>query len=328
MTVHVYKLQFTAPLHVSSNGSSYEDAESLIHSDTLYSALCTVAAQLYAEEEWKKVFLNKDHCRIRISSTFPFFKESLFLPKPFSFSPKGFNQWEYAIQKSWKKVAYLSWEAFQNIIVEEQEIDYKNISDHIFSGAYFLPTESMPQGRVLYAFREVPRVTLDRVSNSSTLFFYGDITFLKDAGLYFLCEFADEEAKVFLESSLRLLGDTGIGGDRTVGKGLFEVKAESKQLPVTDEGNANLLLSLYTPKTEEISFLDTKKSYYQIKTRQGWVSNKTFRRQTIRAFTEGSVMVTMKNEKIEGRLHEVLPISFCGHPIYRYMRAFSIPIKM
>jgi CRISPR type III-A-associated RAMP protein Csm4 len=113
-----------------------------------------------------------------------------------------------------------------------------------------------------------------------------------------------------------------------VGKGLFEVKVESKQLPVTDEGNANLLLSLYTPKTEEISFLDTKKSYYQIKTRQGWVSNKTFRRQTIRAFTEGSVMVTMKNEKIEGRLQEVLPISFCGHPIYRYMRAFSIPIKM
>ena len=329
MTAHIYKLRFTAPLHVSANGSSYEDVDSLIHSDTLYSALCTVAPQLYTEEKWKSIFLNQDEWRVRISSAFPYFRESLLLPKPFGFNPKNFSEWDYTLQKAWKKVTYFSWNAFQKVIVERQSIESDSVSRQIFSGTYFLPTENLPDSS-LFEFREVPRVTLDRITNSSTLFFYGDITFLQDAGLYFLCEFADEDARLSLEAILRLLGDTGIGGDRTVGKGLFEVEKLTfdKPLPSATEANAHLLLSLYTPTSEEMKILDFQKSFYQIKTRQGWVSNKTFRRQTLRAFSEGSVLFTSKNEIIEGRLQPVLPEYFAGYPIYRYMKAFSIPIKI
>lgn len=328
MTTYLYKLRFITPLHVSANGSNYEDAEALIHSDTLYSALCSVASQVYQNTQWVSVFLNQNESRIHISSTMPYFKDSLFLPKPFSFSPGNFDQWDYSIQKAWKKVAFFSWDAFREAIIEGRPIEEKEVKNQVSSGAFSHQAAALPPGK-LFEFREVPRVTLDRISNSSTLFFYGDVTFIQDAGLYFLAKFADEEAKSIFETLLRILGDTGIGGDRTVGKGLFEVvESKTVELPDSEKGNAYLLLSLYTPKLEEMQILDIPRSFYQIKTRQGWVSNKTFRRQTVRAFTEGSVLVTINNQQPNGRLQEVLPPSFTGFSVYRYLKAFSIPIKL
>jgi CRISPR/Cas system CSM-associated protein Csm4 (group 5 of RAMP superfamily) len=70
MTFHLYKIKFLTGVHLGSKSG----VEPILHSDTLFSIL-------YSESEELGRKLDKD--KILLSSAFPYYEDSLYLPKPF-----------------------------------------------------------------------------------------------------------------------------------------------------------------------------------------------------------------------------------------------------
>jgi CRISPR-associated protein Csm4 len=100
---------------------------------------------------------------------------------------------------------------------------------------------------------EIERVALATIEGR--LFFTHE-TFLHRewAGLWFALRTNDLDA---LKPLLRYLADTGIGGDRSVGKGAFDIPLDEiheLELPCADEPNCFVILSRYIPADGECDF--------------------------------------------------------------------------
>jgi CRISPR-associated protein Csm4 len=71
-----------------------------------------------------------------------------------------------------------------------------------------------------------------------------------------------------LKASIRMLGDEGIGGYRTYGKGFFKPIFEEIEVNMEPK-NHFVTLSLFYPMKEEIAML--KEGYYELVSRGGWI---------------------------------------------------------
>ena len=125
---------------------------------------------------------------------------------------------------------------------------------------------------------------------------------------------------------IRLLGDTGLGGERSTGMGLFEA-VEFRDWtcsipPASDHAPVQLSLSLVCPcdPTELDRFLA-----YQTTIRGGGIlprSGQAMRKRQ-RMLTEGS----LHRDQVEGMIVDLSPEGTdLAHPILRYGRNLSIPI--
>ena len=116
-----------------------------------------------------------------------------------------------------------------------------------------------PEGEydAFWQISEVQRNETDRVAGATVegrLFFSQGTIFRRGtAGLWFLVRTEDLD---LVRAALRYLGDTGIGGDRTVGKGHFDVEVEGEEFKVPEarDGNAFVVLSRYIPSDGECDF--------------------------------------------------------------------------
>ena len=114
---------------------------------------------------------------------------------------------------------------------------------------------------------DVQRNEIDRVAGSpieGRLFFTRETVFARGvAGLWFVLWTPDLD---FMKPLLRYLEDTGIGGERTVGKGHFAIPLEEIQeiaLPHADkETNAFVTLSRYIPADGEVVFTQAPLAYH------------------------------------------------------------------
>lgn len=114
---------------------------------------------------------------------------------------------------------------------------------------------------------DVQRNEIDRVAGSPVegrLFFTREMVFAQGvAGLWFVLRAPDID---FVKSLLRYLADTGIGGERTAGKGNFTIPLEEIEevtLPHADtEANAFVTLSRYIPADGEVAFTQAPLSYH------------------------------------------------------------------
>ena len=174
----------------------------------------------------------------------------------------------------------------------------------------------------------MPRVAIDRKTSASNIYHFGEVSFAQNCGLYFLMDLRLKEYEKKLKASIRVLGDEGIGGDRTYGKGLF--KAEFEELKMDLEPKDHFVtLSLYYPKEEEVSI----SRYYELVNRGGWIYSidaKNMRRKTVRMFSEGSVFkfADMPKSGFYGDLANVKPEGFAEHEVYRYGYAFAVPMEV
>jgi CRISPR-associated protein Csm4 len=176
-----------------------------------------------------------------------------------------------------------------------------------------------------WTVREASRVTLDRDTGRSDIYYAGDVRFMKDCGLYMLADFLDEDYRPKLEGALRLLGDEGLGGERSSGRGLFSLDHGSISLG-SDEGDVAMLLSLCRPRREETVILP--RSYYGLISRRGWVAGKSDRRKkSVRMLIEGSVVPYPEN--LVGCMEDVSGEGTKkGKRILSYGLAFKAPMRM
>lgn len=327
-----YKLKFLSSFHIDAGSAVDGPSQSYIHSDTLFSALLSAARKFYGNEVVGK-FLEPG--AILISSAFPYYKDEFFLPKPLHFFPE--NLQEYEMIKVFKKTNFISKEHLNNILRGA------DIDNHFFNNDYMLDgcwrtiqniTEKNKkedeEPDKIFEKKEIPHIVMDRITNQTQIFYKSEIYFHKNAGLYFIAEIKEDILKQF-ETVLRFLGDEGIGADRTIGKGLFEVEEVNNfSLPTSSKTEFYYLLSLYSPTREEFDKIDPKKSFYDFKIRGGWISNNTLNRKNVRMFIEGSVLKFSDSLIPKGCIHKVLEAdkypNDLKYDIFRSGQALFLPV--
>ncbi|MGB9665689.1 MAG: type III-A CRISPR-associated RAMP protein Csm4, partial [Ignavibacteria bacterium] len=296
-------------------------------SDTLFSAIVSASKKFYGNEIAEK-FLQPG--AVILSSAFPFYKNELFFPKPLHFFPENLK--EYEMIKTFKKAKFVSKDLLVKILNGETIEEEYYSKDYILDSCWRINknVKNEDEEDKIFKVQEVPHIVMDRITNQTQIYYKSEVYFNKNAGLYFLAEIKDELLKTF-ETVLRFLGDEGIGADRTIGKGFFDVE-EIKNFSITNSGVSDyyFLLSLYSPTKEEFDKIDSRKSFYDFIIRGGWISNNTLNRKNLRMFIEGSVLKLSDKQKPTGCIHKVLEVKDypddLKNDVFRSGQALFLPI--
>ncbi|KAF0151022.1 MAG: putative RAMP superfamily DNA repair protein [Ignavibacteria bacterium] len=293
-----YKLKFHSSFHLDSGTAVDGPSEFFIKSDTLFSAVCSAANKFYGSQI-VEAFLQPS--AIILSSAFPYLNEELFFPKPLNYYP---HIDDYEMIKEFKKIKFLSKDYLELILQGDEELSQFIKKDFILNGCW--KKKKVENDDLIFMTNENPHIVVDRITNSTQIFYKTEVYFAKDAGLFFLASINENLLPKF-ETVLRFLGDEGVGADRTTGKGLFEVE-EITDFSIRPAANANSFysLSLYFPTREEFDTILPKESFYDLEIRKGWVSKSTIRRKALRMFTEGSVIKTISSIPPLGSIQKVL----------------------
>jgi len=168
----------------------------------------------------------------------------------------------------------------------------------------------------------VPRVTIDRTSNSSAIFQVGRTVFNEGCGLWLLADVNQLGDR--LAYLLDILGDQGIGGERSSGYGGFTVEPfEAPTLPSPVNRNRAMTLSRYNPTEREIAAgVLGERASYELVDIGGWLAspgNPAQRRKRVRMIEAGSILQAA--QPVVGRVVDVRPeYEHSGapdHPVYR-----------
>ncbi len=353
------KLNFgQSNVHFGELGIGVEESKERVRSDTLFSAWITNYAHLFGRkkvEELLAKFLQPSP-PMRISSTFIYreWKNNtiFYLPRPLKF-PTNYphDGDDLAFFKTYKSLNYLPlniWERWYQGEGFTKE-DTQELIDKTKGNAKGKLTEA---GTFAYkeAFKhyKLPKVAIDRTTSATNFYHTGYVQFAWEqngiginslSGLYFLVYFENQELITDLKAALKLLGEQGIGGERSSGAGVFQAEwldlkdaspSWENVVNMTDESAYQCLISLFWDDNQSIleQIVDDPHSSYEIQERGGWFSDGNIRRMMVRMFAEGSVFPM----EPQGKLANVTPRNEDGtyktHPIYRSGISLSLPIKV
>jgi len=307
------KLIPKSPFHFGIREGWMEGTEVFLHSDTLFSAFFNSYLLLYGEERLKGLleeFL-KGAPPFIFSSAFPFWEEKYYFPIPRNFFPR---------EKDLKKARFVEKKGFESFLRGVKE----DLEEKTAESFDVLPTF---KGDSPYAVHIVPHVSLDALAYSSTLFHSSNLFFREGAGLFFLIQIRQPDLKNQILAVLRLMGDEGIGGDRSSGCGGFwaEIR-EDFNIDYPPDGEALCLLSLCFPGENDL--LNLENGYFELLERKGYAFSpevKSIRKRSVRMLQEGSVF---KTKCLEGKILDITPQGVkTPHPIFRCGLAFTVPCK-
>jgi len=319
------KLDFkNNPAHFGELGIGMEETSERVRSDTLFSAWVIAYARLGQDlDTLLKCFQEDKEPPFRLSSTF-IYQETLdkksttyYLPRPKN-PPINYPIGnDLDIAKSYKKLGFLPLELWQKW----------------YQGLGFTKSDLSclkDQYSDCFEIQKQPKVSIDRLTRATNLYHTAFVRYRSEennkSGLYFLIELNDVTLENDLKASLSLLGEEGIGGERSSGAGRFETSWHDLdgqwQKLVKFKGNSQSLISLYW----DDELISLENSSYELQERGGWItsSSKNQRRKKVIMFAEGSVF----REVPRGKLANVTPPEFSQHQIYRSGIAVSLPIKI
>lgn len=321
----IVKLKFTSPLHLGKGvGDAYDTSERLLHSDTLSGAVVSTLLLTNPAADAPEFM-----AKYRISSAFPYMGTSFFLPKPAVRSSIRIDDSDdYGQKKKVKKIEYIESSLWQDL-VKGNEL---NISSGMLSkNGKFLFCDKAPK-ELPYTDLVQQRVLVPRAGGDSKPYYLERRYFHEDAGLYFFLNTDAETADQIL-ALLNILGDTGLGTDKSVGNGQFECGLSELELNLPEDTGKSMLLSLACPLKEETDSDMLRKSSYQLVQRGGFISGTSrdefrhLRKKSIYMFTEGSVI---SRGKLEGKIENLRPEwnDHLLHPVWRDGRAFVVPVNL
>lgn len=323
----IIRLKNLTPLHVGTGKENYDFSASVLHSDTISAALAAVRAQCGKKDDLLH-FLES----FTVSSAFPYSGERLFLPKPMGkISVSVSDADEYAFRKKLKKIRYIEFDLWTELMRGNSLV----VSSNQLSGDFLLSAASESSFVDPFKSQVNQRVSVPRDDNSKTEPFFFDWTYFNEnAGLLCLLDApAGVEEEVL--DLFRKLGENGLGTDKNIGGGKFEVDKPLRMdfNPVKD-ANASMLLSLYIPSEDEIDNLNLDAATYELVQRGGYIAGseeddfKHLRKKSIYAFSVGSVFPT--TTKLKGKVVDLQPVwnDDRMHPVYRSGKPFVVPVKM
>ncbi len=331
MVVH---LNPRGPFHVGELGVGREETLPYVPSDTLY------AAFVYA---WSVSgdpgpFVSPP---LRLTSAFPRVGMLRLYPRPFVRIHAARERRE----ELGKKLLRFGWCSERIFLLLLQGADVTTVAqpENFIGGVWFHPEDiphipSPPDGEENWArfwavSPPVPRVAIDRASNTPNLFHSGRLTFGPECGLWFGVELVAPDGRARLERALNHLADAGLGGLRSTGHGAFTFTFGEAILPapLTPAPYA-VTLSRYLPAdAEEVAIaLRSGGSAYRLVWVGGWCQDDAghpWRRKQVRMVCEGSVL--RWDGRPLGRIADLKPDGvgrFGDRPVLRYGMAFPVPV--
>lgn len=360
----VYRLTFKTQLHLGrASGPAQtgklglEKTETYIPADTLFSAICQTWVTFYDSQSLIE-FLNgyivaNEAPPFTLTSAFPYADNVYFFPKPLTLrerkdTPKKL---EAEAKKKIKKLQFVSANPFWHVIsghlpefsqdtpmaiTLKGEKVYPMNSEKIWVGAEeneqlratLSPNNESENGEVnIWQTSTRPRVTLGSRNSGSEIWHVQTVQFNGNCGLWFAAQFDSDETKHKIETLLRVLGDTGIGGERNAGYGAFDFDPAFVEIPEAQDCNQFMTLSPICPKSvDQLEHLLKGNVAYTLTPSSGWVSTPgtVTRRKQVSMFAEGSVLHTSDTQI--GRFVDLRPDNW-EHPVYRYGYAWRVGVK-
>jgi CRISPR type III-A-associated RAMP protein Csm4 len=306
------KLHPTGPWRIGPDSGDRDRVDRVYHSDTLYSAVSGAMLRLGFLEEWLDVTARNSTPVVRLSSCFPFHGETLYVIPPRNLWPPP-----PSAKIRWKGAQFISVKLVHDLIAGKQ------ISEDAW--AVDGPSECLiaqgTQGPYRVAVRSSAAV--DRHGVAVAPHSTACLEFAPGAGLWMQAAVIDEKWKSRVLGAIRLLADSGFGGERSRGWGHAEVTvSEDVALPASTEGeSAWWMLSLFQPGPADS--VDWQKGNYTVTTRGGRIEGSGDLKKTTRMIAEGSVLVA--NTEPSGVATDLAPENF-AHPVYRAGFAFAVQI--
>lgn len=334
-TYNIIKLKNLTPLHVGTGKEHYDFSATDLHSDTLSAALAALRVQKGKTDV--EAFLNS----FTLSSAFPFFGETCFLPKlqgKIEVEVEGKSPEEY--RKELKKLKFIASDLWAELVRGNKlTIKQKQLQKEFLLNEGIAGVSTSLNDRAGNAFDKPyksqvnQRVSVPRADNSNAEpFFFNWTYFNPKAGLYVLTDAKDEKFDE-LKNLFELLGETGLGTDRNVGGGKFEVEKGTLNLPDVADANSALLLSLYIPSKDELPLLNLTSGKYELLLRGGYMAGsevegfRHLRKRSVYMFGVGSLFPTV--ETLRGKVVDLKPDwnDERMHPVFRSGRPFAIKVR-
>ncbi len=313
------------PLHIGTGKENYDFSSSDLHSDTLSAALAAIKVQT-SDGGNLKSFMES----FVVSSAFPFVGERYFLPKPHGrIDVRVTDADEYIVRKKLKKLRFIEAGLWNNLITGEK----LTIQSNQLKGSFLLSDSSDFNIPAPYKSQVNQRVSVPREDGKDAEPFFFEWTYFDaNSGLYCLLD-ASEEVENELIQLFKQLGESGLGTDRNVGGGKFEVETTKLSIGEVLSADSVMLLSLFIPTEEELHKLDLVHADYDLLKRGGYIAGSQesdFRhlwKKTIYMFNTGSVFPT--TSFLEGKVVDLRPDwnDERMHPVFRSGKPFVVPIK-
>jgi CRISPR type III-A-associated RAMP protein Csm4 len=310
MSLIEVKLRPTGPWRVGDRAGDRERVDVVYHSDALYSAVTHAMRSLGWLEEWLDATARSVSAPVvRFSSLFPFVGKTRLVAPPKSVWPPS------APGKLYLQAAKLiPLEVVKSSLVEESRWQVDGESGCM-----------VPMG-VSAPFRVSLRsaAAVDRVTGATEAHRTACLEFAPNAGFWGVFEVSDPVWEARVKSALRLLADSGFGGERSRGWGRAGEPQFSEAAHLFASSGAEglwWLLSLYSP--HETDAVDWSRGEYEAMVRGGWTESPagSAPKKQVRMLLEGSVVAA---QAIRGQAVDVAPEGF-AHPVYRAGFALAMP---
>ena len=367
-------LAFPQGLHLGTRAVTLEEAGVHIPSDTLFSALVDIWGRTGGDPDaWSRPFRNGDPPFL-LTSAFPFAGDARFFPMPVDperLMPANRTEESATINKRLKRIHFLSEGLLRcvlgghglpdDLFSADEKSDAPSAVTLQEDALCLLPEEvdKLPtndqdgqclprllQHQDVWRQARVPRVTVDRINSASNIFHAGRTRFAPGCGLWFGVQWRNPDMPVAdqtglsyrdaLAKSLALLGEEGIGGERSAGYGAF-VPTWGKKFHLRDPrpGHIAWLLSRYLPAPAELpACLNDAHAAYQLVRIGGWARSlygADQRRKQINFLAEGSLMA-WPSAAVVGAIADLRPAYAASagefpHPIWRSGLALAVGLK-
>lgn len=327
----LYRLRARGAWRIGPESGARDRTGRILHSDSLYSGVTWAMAWLGYLEDWLKATTSATPPAVRLSSGFPWQGSRLFIVPPQHLWPPPESS-----RVRWKGARFVPVTAVADLLrgkpLNEDAWAVDSASECLVPANVPAAGPLRPNVRVSAA--------VDRWGAAVEPHATACIEFAADAGVWFCITFADSESRAQwherVTASVRLLADSGLGGERSRGWGGSEL-VEAREGPLaellfgktgwSESESGHWLLSLYSPA--ERDEVDWTRGAYALATRTGRVESEAASgglKKTSRMIREGSVIVTSKTPV--GAATDVAPEGF-AHPVYRagYAVSISVPLR-
>lgn len=347
MPIRAFQLRLTSPLHIGDMGIAREETLTHVPSDTLFSALAVTWLELPAHAHRTRRL--HEHFKasppLLLSSAFPYVGETRLLPKPHLSMIPGTGQTQES-PKAYKRVHWVSTGVFAQLThnLSQDTLDAawaegKLLQDNsiwITAAEFGNLPHAVQEERQIWGEMRVPKVTVDRTRSASALFHVGRVHFAPECGLWCMAQGTPDWLDA-MQIGLELLGDSGLGGQRSKGNGQFQpanidapLELNTHIADAAPQQAYQVLLSRCAPTKAQMSRLTAPGAAYQLTTIGGFngtPGDAPLIRKQVRMLSEGSIIAA--GEEPTGALVNVTPNSDevqLNHEIYRYGFGLGAPL--
>lgn len=207
----------TGPWRIGPDSGARDRVDHILHSDALYSAVCSAMGQLGLLDDWLAVTAKAEgEPAVRFSSCFPWQEDELFVVPPRNIWPPP-----PSAKVRWKGARFVPL-SLVSLLLAEKVIDEERWAVDPASDCLLPAQRRFTTGPFRVSVRSSAAV--DRLSPGITdLHATACIEFAERSGMWFVVAFSNDEARHrwagSVKSALRLLADSGIGGERSRGWG-------------------------------------------------------------------------------------------------------------